>query len=81
LLNYNSTGTLSAVNLSGDAVLVFDQDARPKTVTVIDKYTDASEIYDVSGSIADPVIDLNNCGDLSTLHMGQDFKVTIGATT
>lgn len=81
LLNYNSTGTLSAVNLSGDAVLVFDQDARPKTVTVIDKYTDSSEIYDVSGSIASPVIDLNNCGDLSTLHMGQDFKLTFGATT
>jgi trimeric autotransporter adhesin len=69
LLNYNSTGTLAAANLSGDAVLVFDQDARPKTVTVIDKYTDDSEIYDVSGSIASPVIDLNNCGDLSTLHM------------
>lgn len=81
LLNYNSTGTLTAVNLSGDAVLVFDQDARPKTVTVIDKYTDDSEIYDESGSIASPVIDLNNCGDLSTLHMGQNFKVTIGVTT
>lgn len=81
LLNYNSTGTLSAVNLSGDGVLVFDQDARPKTVTVIDKYTDDSEIYDESGSIASPVIDLNNCGDLSTLHMGQDFKLTFGATT
>lgn len=81
LLNYNSTGTLSAVNLSGDGVLVFDQDARPKTVTIINKYTDDSEIYDESGSIASPIIDLENCGDLSTLHMGQDFKVTIGATT
>ncbi|QDT41057.1 hypothetical protein Pan241w_11160 [Gimesia alba] len=81
LLNYNSTGTLTLANLSGDAVLVFDQDARPKTVTKINKYTDDSEIYDESGSIATPVIDLHNCGDLSTLHMGQDFKVTIGATT
>lgn len=81
LLNYNSTGTLSAVNLSGDAVLVFDQDARPKDVTVIDKFTDESEIYDESGSIASPVIDLNKCGDLSTIHMGQDFKLTFGATS
>lgn len=81
LVNYNSTGTLSAVNLSGDAVLVFDQDARPKDITIINKFTDDSEIYDVSGSIASPVIDLHNCGDLSTLHMGQDFKLTFGATT
>tara|TARA_R100001132_G_scaffold27542_1_gene35102 strand:- start:6421 stop:6765 length:345 start_codon:yes stop_codon:yes gene_type:complete len=81
LLNYNSTGTLAAVNLSGDGVLVFDQDARPKDVTVIDKFTDESEIFDESGSIASPVIDLNNCGDLSTIHMGQDFKLTFGATS
>ena len=81
LVNYNSIGTLSIANLSGESVLVFDQDARPKTVTIINKFTDDSEIYDVSGSIATPVIDLENCGDLSTLHMGQDFKVTIGATT
>ncbi|WP_417390212.1 LamG-like jellyroll fold domain-containing protein [Gimesia sp.] len=81
LLNYNSTGTLAAVNLSGDGVLVFDQDARPKDVTVIDKFTDESEIFDESGSIASPVIDLNNCGDLSTIHIGQDFKLTFGATT
>lgn len=81
LVNYNSTGTLSAVNLSGDGVLVFDQDARPKDVTIINKYTDDSEIYDESGSIASPVIDLENCGDLSTLHMGQDFKLTFEATT
>jgi uncharacterized cupin superfamily protein len=81
LVNYNSTGTLSAVNLSGDAVLVFDQDARPKDVTIINKFTDDSEIYDESGSIASPVIDLEKCGDLSTLHMGQGFKLTFGATT
>tara|TARA_R110002124_G_scaffold283216_1_gene458978 strand:+ start:4665 stop:7544 length:2880 start_codon:yes stop_codon:yes gene_type:complete len=81
LVNYNSTGTLSAVNLSGDGVLVFDQDARPKDVTIINKFTDDSEIYDESGSITSPVIDLEKCGDLSTLHMGQDFKLTFGATT
>ncbi|QDV21429.1 hypothetical protein Pan153_61170 [Gimesia panareensis] len=80
-LNYNSTGTLSAVNLSGDAVLTFDQDRRPKDVTIINKFSDDSEIYDESGSIASPVIDLENCGDLSTLHMGKDFKLTFGATT
>ncbi|WP_278465791.1 LamG-like jellyroll fold domain-containing protein [Gimesia maris] len=81
LVNYNSTGTLSAVNLSGDGVLVFDQDARPKDVTIINKFTDDSEIYDESGSITSPVIDLEKCGDLSTLHMGQDFKLTFGVTT
>ncbi|WP_339730088.1 hypothetical protein [uncultured Gimesia sp.] len=81
LLNYNSTGALTVANISGDTVLVFDQDARPKTVTKINKYTDDSEIYDVSGSIVNPIIDLHKCGDLSTLNMGQDFKVTIGATT
>ncbi|MCA9014008.1 MAG: LamG domain-containing protein [Planctomycetaceae bacterium] len=81
LLNYNSTGTLTLANLSGDAVLVFDQDARPKTVTIINKFTDDSEIYDESKSISNPIIDLENCGDLSTLHMGQDFKLTFGATT
>ncbi|MEQ8852850.1 LamG-like jellyroll fold domain-containing protein [Gimesia sp.] len=81
LVNYNSTGTLAAVNLSGDAVLVFDQDARPKTVTVINKYSDDSEVYDESGSIASPVIQLHNCGDMSTLFMGKDFKLTFSATT
>ena len=81
LVNYNSTGTLAAVNLSGDAVLVFDQDARPKTVTVINKYSDESEVYDESGSIANPVIQLHNCGDMSTLFMGKDFKLTFSATT
>ena len=80
-LNYNSTGTLAAANLSGDAVLIFDQDARPKDVTVINKYGDDSEIYDESGSIASPVIQLHNCGDMSTLHMGKDFKLTFSATT
>lgn len=80
-LYYNSTGTLSAVNLSGDAVLSFNQDRRPKDVTVINKYSDDSEIYDESGCIASPVIDLENCGDLSTLFMGKDFKLTFGATT
>ncbi|MFI4848370.1 MAG: hypothetical protein ACIAZJ_04690 [Gimesia chilikensis] len=81
LVNYNSTGTLSAANLSGDAVLVFDQDARPKTVTVINKYSDDSEVYDESGGIANPVILLHNCGDMSTLFMGKDFKLTFSATT
>lgn len=81
LVNYNSTGTLAVVNLSGDGVLVFDQDARPKTVTIINKFTDDSEIFDVSGSIATPIIDMENCGDLSKLHMGQNFKLTFGATT
>ncbi len=81
LVNYNSTGTLAAANLSGDAVLIFDQDARPKDVTVINKYSDDSEIYDESGSIASPVIQLHNCGDMSTLFMGKDFKLTFSATT
>lgn len=81
LVNYNSTGTLAAANLSGDAVLIFDQDARPKDVTLINKYSDESEIYDESGSIASPVIQLHNCGDMSTLFMGKDFKLTFSATT
>ena len=81
LVNYNSTGTLATVNLSGDAVLVFDQDARPKDVTVINKYSDDSEVYDESGCIASPVIQMHNCGDMSNLHMGKDFKLTFSATT
>ncbi|MEQ9070427.1 MAG: hypothetical protein RLO18_27080, partial [Gimesia chilikensis] len=81
LVNYNSTGTLATANLSGDAVLVFDQDARPKDVTVINKYSDDSEVFDESGCITIPVIQLHNCGDMSTLHMGKDFKLTFSATT
>lgn len=81
MVNYNSTGTLAAVNLSGDAVLVFDQDARPKDVTVINKYSDDSEVFDESGCITSPVIQLHNCGDMSTLHMGKDFKLTFSTTT
>lgn len=81
MVNYNSTGTLATVNLSGDAVLVFDQDARPKDVTVINKYSDDSEVFDESGCITSPVIQLHNCGDMSTLHMGKDFKLTFSTTT
>ncbi len=80
-LNYNSVGTLSEINLSGDSVLIFDQDRRPKVVTIINKLSDASEVFDVSGSIANPVIDMENTGDLSTLNMGKNFKLTFGATT
>lgn len=81
LVNYNSTGTLATANLSGDAVLVFDQDARPKDVTVINKYSDDSEVFDESGCVTSPVIQMHNCGDMSTLHMGKDFKLTFSATT
>lgn len=80
-LNYNSVGTLSEINLSGDSVLIFDQDRRPKVVTIINKLSDDSEIFDVSGSIANPVIDMENTGDLSTLNMGKNFKLTFGDTT
>ncbi|QDT94754.1 LamG domain-containing protein [Gimesia aquarii] len=80
-LNYNSVGTASEINLSGASVLIFDQDRRPKNVIVINKLSDESEIFDESGSIANPVIDMENTGDLSTLNMGKNFKLTFGATT
>ncbi len=80
-LNYNSVGTLAAVNLSGAAVLNFNQDRRPKTVTIINKLSEESEIFDDSKCIASAIIDMENVGDLSTLNLGTNFKITVGATT
>ncbi len=76
-LNYNSSGTLTTVSVTGDAVLNFDQDRRPKTVTTINKNSDDSLIKDNSSCIASPVINMNNVDDLGQLEFGNGYTVTI----
>ncbi len=77
VLNYNSTGTLTAVGVAGEAVLNFNQDRRPKTVTTITKKSEGSEIYDDSGCITAPIILMQNVKDLGQLHFSNNFTVTL----
>ena len=76
-LNYNSIGTATAVSLAGDAVLNFNQDRRPKTVTTITKKSEGSEIFDDSGCITAPVIVMQNIKDFGQLHFANNFTVTL----
>ncbi|WP_298869235.1 LamG-like jellyroll fold domain-containing protein [uncultured Gimesia sp.] len=76
-LNYNSTGTATAISLAGDAVLNFNQDRRPKAVTTITKKSEGSEIYDDSGCISSPVIVMQNIKDFGQLHFASNYTVTL----
>lgn len=77
VLNYNSTGTLTAASLAGEAVLNFNQDRRPKTVTTITKKSEESEIFDDSGCITAPIVVMQNVKNLGQLHFSNNFTVTL----
>ncbi|MCH9725553.1 MAG: hypothetical protein K0U86_11730 [Planctomycetes bacterium] len=76
-LNYNSTGTATAISLAGDAVLNFNQDRRPKAVTAITKKSEGSEIFDDSGCISAPVIVMQDIKNFEQLHFASNYTVTL----
>lgn len=75
---YNSTGTLALIDISGDTTLSFDQDRRPKDVTLIKVNGSEPEVYDQSNAITTPVINLERGATFQQLFFGSKIEVTIG---
>src|SRR5690606_1115960 len=70
---YNSAGTLTTGSVSGNGILDFSQDDRPKTVTnPIDVFGPNADVLDPKKVVAALVIDWNRCGHGKVLNLGED---------
>jgi hypothetical protein len=76
---YNSIDTLSLIDISGDTTLSFDQDRRPKDVTLIKVNGSEPEVYDQSNAIASPKVNLERGATNQQLYFGSKIQLTISS--
>lgn len=76
---YNSIDTLSLIDISGDTTLSFDQDRRPKDVTLIKVNGSEPEVYDQSNAIASPKVNLERGATNQQLYFGSKILLTISS--
>ena len=81
-LVFNTIATSgAAVTLRGDGELDFTHQPDTITFPTIERFTDESIVRDPHKRISSLVIDNNGCSDTSNLFIGQDCRITRGATS
>jgi hypothetical protein len=79
-LYYQSTGTVTALNLSNDGIADFTRDLRARTVSACDTYGSSWQIIDSYGTVTWTAgIDLDRGNDLSGLKLGNNIRISVGS--